>query len=186
MEAHGLYAEEQNGFRRLRSCLDHLFTLTTIIRNRKAQKQDTYCAFIDFEKAFDSVEYPLLWFKLAACGIQGKMLHAIQAMYRNLESCVRVNGRLTDWFNQTAGVRQGDTLAPTLFAIFINDLVPEINNLRRGIRTLQDDMVSILLYADDVILISESSDDLQDMLNTLYNASNQTCQTSVWLGPWSR
>ena len=84
MEARGLYAEEQNGFRRLRSCLDHLFTLTTIIRNRKAQKQDTYCAFIDFEKAFDSVEYPLLWFKLAACGIQGKMLHAIQAMYRNL------------------------------------------------------------------------------------------------------
>ena len=109
MEAHGLYAEDQIDFRRAWIiCL----RWQRLSKAEKHKKQETYCAFIDFEKACDSVEYPLLWFKLAACGIQGKMLHTIQAMYRNLESCVWVNGRLTDWFNQTAGVRQGDKLAP--------------------------------------------------------------------------
>ena len=171
MESHGIYAEKQNGFRRLRSCLDHLYTLTNIIRNRKAHNQETFCAFIDFEKAFDSIHYPLLWFKLAACGIQGKILQMIQSMYSNLECCIRVNGRLTDWFSQTAGVRQGDTLAPTLFAIFINDLVPEINNLRCGLPISDDNTISILLYADDIVLISDSSDGLQNMLNTLHSWS---------------
>ena len=171
MESHGIYAEEQNGFRRLRSRLDHLYTLTTIIRNRKAHNQETFCAFIDFEKAFDSIHYPLLWFKLAACGIQGKILQMIQSMYSNLECCFRVNGRLTDWFRQTAGVRQGDTLAPTLLAIFVNDLVPEINNLRCGVPISDDNTVSILLYADNIVLISDSSDGLQNMLNTLHSWS---------------
>ena len=181
LESCGIYAEEQNGFRRMRSCLDHLFTITTIIRNRKSQKLPTYCAFIDFEKAFDSIQYPLLWFKLAACGIQGKMMSIIQTMYKNLECSVRINGRLTDWFSQTAGVRQGDTLAPTLFAIFINDLVPEINNLGKGIQLTPDLMVSILLYADDIILISDTPDGLQTMLDTLHGWS-KTVETECERG----
>ena len=172
IEIYGLYVEEQNGFRRMRSCLDHLFTLTTVIRNRKAHKQDTFCAFIDFEKAFDSVNYPFLWFKLAACGIQGKFLQVIQTMYQNLECSVRINGRMTDWFSQTAGVRQGDTLALTLFAIFINDLVPEINNLRCGVPINEDAMLSTLLYADDIVLISDTPDGLQNMLHTVNDWSS--------------
>ncbi len=53
MEENGLYAEEQNGFRQGRSCSEHLFVLTTIIRNRKLQGKSTFTAFLDAEKAFD-------------------------------------------------------------------------------------------------------------------------------------
>ena len=167
MEMHSIYAEEQNGFRRLRSCLDHLFTLTTVIRNRKLQKQATFCAFVDFEKAFDSVEHSFLWYKMVACGIHGKMLNIIRTMYKNLMNCVRVCGRLTDWFAQSAGVRQGDTLAPTLFALFINDLVPEINGVGCGIQLSADTYLSVLLYADDIVLISSTADGLQKQLDAL-------------------
>ena len=165
-EVHDIYADEQNGFRKLRSCLDHLFVLNTILRNRKQQRLDTYCCFVDFAKAFDSVNYDALWHKLLAYGVHGNMLRTIKSLYANLQNCVRVNGRLTDWFSQTAGVRQGDTLAPTLFALYINDLAMEINTLSEGV-PIDGECVSVLMYADDVVLISESEEGLQKMLDTL-------------------
>ena len=171
LEIHNIYVDEQNGFRRLRSCLDHLYTLTTIVRNRKQRGLPTYCCFVDFAKAFDSVNYPCLWHKLLAYGIHGPLLHTIQTLYANLQSCVRINGMLTDWFGQDTGVRQGDTLAPTLFALYINDLALEVNLLDKGVPIGDQDMVSILLYADDVVLLSETEEGLQDMLNTLHGWS---------------
>ena len=171
LESHDIFVEEQNGFRRLRSCLDHIYSLTTVIRNRKIQKLQTFCALVDFEKAFDSIQYRLLWSKLSACCVHGKMYSVIRTMYQNLQCSVRVGGALTDWFSQTAGVRQGDTLAPTLFAIYINDLVPEINSLNKGIRISDELTLSILLYADDIVLMSETADGLQSMLDALQSWS---------------
>ena len=164
LEVNDIFADEQNGFRRLRSCLDHLFVLTTIIRNRKQQGLSTFCCFIDFAKAFDSVYYPSLWHKLLAYKVHGNVLNIIKTLYANLQSCVRVNGRLTDWFSQTAGVRQGDTLAPTLFAVFINDLALDIKSLSCGVPISDDEQVSILLFADDVVLISDTAEGLQRMM----------------------
>ena len=63
MEINDIFADEQNGFRKLRSCPDHIFALTTIVRNRKQKGLSTYCCFVDFAKAFDSVNYPCLWYK---------------------------------------------------------------------------------------------------------------------------
>ena len=173
MELSGLFVDEQNGFRRLRSCLDHIYVLTTILRNRKQQGLSAYCCFIDLQKAFDSVRYPLLWHKMLAYGIHGKILDVIRSLYRNLQSCVRVNGRFTDWFSQSAGVLQGDTLAPTLFAIFINDLAMEIKALDLGVPIQNYENVSILLFADDIVLISESQENLQTMMNTAGDWSNR-------------
>ena len=175
LETNEILVEEQNGFRKLRSCLDHIYVLTTIIRNRMQQKLSTYCCFIDFEKAFDSVHYPSLWHKMLAYRIHGRMLNVIKSLYENLESCVRVNGRLTDWFAQTAGVRQGDVLSPTLFALYINDLAYDVKELgsRHGVK-VGDDVVNILLFADDVVLISDSEIGLQVLLNI----------TSDWARDW--
>ena len=50
-----LLSDEQNGFRKSRSTLDHLSTLTSLIETRKAMKKDTFVAFIDFSKAYDSI-----------------------------------------------------------------------------------------------------------------------------------
>ena len=58
MESHGIYAEEQNGFRRLRSCLDHLYTLTIIIRNRKAHNQETFLRFYWLWKSLRQYSLP--------------------------------------------------------------------------------------------------------------------------------
>lgn len=60
--------------------------------------------------------------------VNGKMYNIIKLLYWNIESTVRVNNRLTDWFSVYSGVRKGDNLAPTLFAIYVNDVTTCINN----------------------------------------------------------
>ncbi len=63
-----------------------------------------------------------------------------------------------------SGLKQGDTLSPTLFGIFINDIVREINDLNLGVK-IGNKKLSILLYADDIVLLSDTENGLQAMLN---------------------
>ena len=121
---------------------------------------------MDFQKAFDYVSHDYLFHKLLKIGIYGKMYDTIRAIYRKPQSCVIVNDRLMDWFTAKAGVRQGDSLSPILFAIFINDLAEILNGLRTGI-DVTDNHLAILMYADDIILLSDSYDKAQQSLNVL-------------------
>jgi len=159
----GLMVDEQNGFRKNRSCEEHIFTLTSIIRNRKGVGLPTFVAFIDLEKAFDRVDRTLLLYRLLCYNIDGKIYKIIKRMYTNTTSCLKLNNHFTDWFDVSSGVRQGDNLSPTLFSLLINDLATHINQLNKGIQVGQDN-ISILLYADDMVLISENERDLQIML----------------------
>ena len=93
-------------------------------------------------------------------------------MYSNIQSAVRVGCVLSDWFSVNAGVRQGDNLAPSLFAIYVNDLVSDINSLNRGV-PIGNTSVSCLIYADDIVLISDSCEHLQDQLNSVYAWCNK-------------
>ena len=172
LEGNGLIADEQNGFRKNRSCQDHVYALYSLIHNRKLRKKETYTCFVDCRKAFDTVNRDCLWFKLMSFGIHGKILQAIQSLYVNVSCAVKVNEHFTDFFPVKQGLKQGCGLSPALFSIYINDLAAEINALHCGIK-FDNNEVSILLYADDVVLISESEDDLQNMLNTLNNWCNK-------------
>ena len=168
-ENNNYIVEEQNGFRSKRSCLEHLFTFTSIARNRLCEKKSTFVSFIDFHKAFDWVDRSLLFYKLCHnYNIRGKIYWAIKSMYNATASCIRLNEKYTEWFETSSGVKQGDNLSPTLFNLYINDLAQEIKNLNCGVNFGDNDNLSILLYADDIVLLAETDDDLQRMLNCLY------------------
>lgn len=96
------------------------------------------------------------------------MYNIIKPLYENVEAGVRINYNLTEWFSVDSCVRQGDNLAPTIFAIFGIDITHDINSLGLGVELLEGDRVSILKYADDIVLIADSAEDLQTMLDTLY------------------
>ncbi len=153
------YTYEQNGFRKDRSCQDHISSLYYILENRKLSKLDTYCCFVDFKKAFDSIprELQLLWQKLAKYGINGQILRCLQAAYTNVTSSIRIDKKLSNSFEINCGLKQGCPLSPTLFNIYINDLIDDLNQEDEGI-SFEDCKVNALLYADDVVLLGGSPD----------------------------
>ena len=168
LEEEELIVDEQNEFHSGRSCQDHIFVLDSIIRNRLAEDMPTFTAFIDLQKAFDCVNRDLLLNKILANGTDSKVFLAIKSLYSYTEACVKLPGGLyTDWFQTSFGVKQGDNLSPTLFSVFLNDLATVINDLNAGVNTPNAGDVSILLYADDIVLIAPSEENLQTMLNAL-------------------
>jgi hypothetical protein len=107
--------------------------LTSIVRNRIATGESTFACFLDMRKAFDWVNSDLLMHKLLTYNIDGKIYRAINQLYKDTESCVRLNNELIRWFATSSGVRKGDVLSPTLFNIYSNDLAVELNNLGKGV-----------------------------------------------------
>ena len=172
-EENEMTADEQNGFRKGRSCQDHLSTLNMIIDSRKKCQLSTYAAFVDFSKAYDRIDRSLLFLKLEAMGLQGSIFSAIKAIYNNVKCCVRLNGYYTDWFQVACGLKQGCLLSPFLFNLYINDLVQELKDLGMGIK-IGNETVNSLLYADDLVLLAENESDLQDMLTLL----------DIWCQKW--
>ena len=167
-EESNILVDEQNGFRAARSCMDHIFALITILRNRKAQNKSTYLCFIDFKKAFDSVNRDLLMFKIGRAGITGRMYSAIKSLFNAPKARIILNDLATDWFDCPIGVKQGDTISPTLFALYINDLATELKEAGIGI-ALDSDLICILLYADDIVLLANSEADLQLLLDIVHS-----------------
>ena len=77
LESYGGLVDEQNGFRKNRACIDHIYVLSSVVRARLDKGKSTFSCFVDFKKAFDCVNRDLLLFKLLSSGINGKLYNAI-------------------------------------------------------------------------------------------------------------
>ena len=111
-----ILTESQAGFRQGYRTTDHLFTLTTLTDHYTTKnKKSLFLCFIDFRKAFDKVDYELLWRKISNYGAGGKYFNVIKSMYEKVKSCIRSKNGLTNFFNHRRGVRQGCLLSPFCF-----------------------------------------------------------------------
>ena len=166
-ESNNKLKDEQNGFTKKRSTIDLLSSLTNIIETRIKTKASTFTAFIDFKKAYNTIDINLLWNKLCNIGVNGKMLKAVKSLYTTVSSSVRINGLKTDWFDVKTGLRQGCCLSPLLFNCFVNDFACKLKALDIGTDIGNGQKACIMLYADDIVLLTETETDLQLMLNLL-------------------
>ena len=96
LEKNDVLSDAQNGFRMGRSCIDHIYILCTVLRNRKATGKGNFLCFVDFKKAFDMVDRNLLLYKLSNIGIEGNMYKAIASMSCNPKSRVILQEHSTD------------------------------------------------------------------------------------------
>ena len=94
--------------------------LHSIIHRQLSRHRKLYAAFIDFRKAFDSINRDVLWRILAAYGMEGRLLRMLKAVYSNVQSSVRCEGRYSDSFACNRGLKQGCKMSPTIFSLLVN------------------------------------------------------------------
>ena len=143
-----------------------MFTATTNIESRKLRRQSTFVALIDFNQAYNRIPRNYFFKKLKSVGVSCQFLKVLKASYFDIKSCVCLNGLPSDWCTVNCGLKQRCLLSPQLFSLYINDLAEEIKDLDIGV-SIGESRVSILLYGDDIILLSETEADLQIMLDCL-------------------
>ena len=91
-EENGPVVDEQNGFRKNRSSIDHVYTVSSAIRDRMSENKPTFCAFIDLKikKAFDYVDLDMLRYKLRVLnGVTDTMFDTIRSIYSHSSAMVR-------------------------------------------------------------------------------------------------
>ena len=141
LETNKILSEEQAGFRQFRSTEDQATYLSQEIEDAFQDEKVLMAMWIDLQKAFDKVWTDGLLLKVQRCGIGGKMYKWITSFLHNRKARVTVDGKQSRKFTLRHGVPQGGVVSPTLFLIFIDDL---LSRLPKGIKAA--------LYADDLVL----------------------------------
>ena len=161
---HNLFDKSQFGFLPRRSTNLQLIYQLELWHKALYDNENVVTIYVDFAKAFDSVNVNLLLSKLFHYGIRGKILKWLEAYLQNRKFYVKIQDEISTTRNITSGVPQGSPLGPLLFAIFINDLPQIFDNTD----------CKILMYADDLKLlhIVKNNQDLnlalQISLNSLH------------------
>lgn len=174
-EKEGKISKEQAGFRKGYSTIDHIFTLTSIINNRVNSKRGgkVYAAFIDYKKAFDTVNHNKLWIVLEKIGTSSKMIKMLKSMYNSVQCCVRWGAKVTDFFECPQGVKQGCLLSPLIFSLFISEVADYVRaHGKHGFQLLPGfEEIFLLLFADDIVLLSSTPSGLQNQITNLERES---------------
>ena len=160
-----LLRPNQNGFRSGRSTMAHILTLRRLIEG---------IIFVDFKKAFDSIDRGKMLKMLAAYGIPSIITNAIALFYENTEARIITPDGETEFFKMSKGVLQGDTLAPFLFIITLDYIMRQVfgeNDYNLGFKLTERRcskepavVITDLSYADDIALISQELYQAQELL----------------------
>ena len=110
--------DDQSGFRRNVGTREAMLTLRLILEDRLRKGKPTFLAFVDLEKAFDNVDWNKLFQALKQAGVKYRERKAIYNLYKNQTAVVRVEGHERDAV-VGKGVRQGCSLSPLLFNLYI-------------------------------------------------------------------
>ena len=124
--------------------------------------KEVYTCFVDLEKAYDCVTRDKLWTVLLQYDVRGQLLAAIKLLYKQSEVCAQVNGMKTKPFNVSVGLWQGYVLS-LLFIIYTYIYMDKIDrncSSSSGI-TFGECNVWLLLFEDDLALLSSNKSDLQ-------------------------
>ena len=118
---------------------------------------------LDCSKAFDLCRFSTLFQKLLDRDLPAIVIRLLAYVYEEQAGCVRWDGIRSSEFSITNGTRQGSVLSPTLFSVYLDDLLKELRHLGLGCH-VGGVWVGAAGYADDLILLSPSRTDMVSML----------------------
>nr|VZI46378.1 unnamed protein product [Spirometra erinaceieuropaei] len=160
LEQHHLLSDAQHGFRSGRSCLTYLLFMPERWTKARDEGNVVHAIYIDFKKAFDSVPHQRLLYKLRNAGIRGRLLVWIQSCLAGRSPRVQVGRQQSSDVSVVSGVPRGSILGPTLFLVFINDCVKDLD-------------CDAILFADDIKL-----------WKVIHNAADTDHRLEDWSKRW--
>ena len=163
-----LISPKQIGFMKNAGTSDHIFLLQTIIAKVvNKNKNKLYTAFIDFQKAYDTVNRKSLLERLKILEINGLVFRNIAAMYRKTEYRIKLSGGNSQNIVSNLGLTQGCPLSPMIFNLYIDD-IDEIFDESCQPVDIQNESLNHFLYADELVIVSQSREGLQNSLDSVH------------------
>ena len=166
-QAEEIIAEEQAGFRAGRSTTEQIFNLRILCEKYLQHRQNLYHIFIDFKKAFDRGWHAALWATMRKYNISDNLVHTIEQLYDKATSAVQMNGSIGEWYRTTVGVRQGCLLSPTLFNIFLEQIMSDALEEHDGKVSIGGRNITNLWFADDIDSLAEEEQELEARVESL-------------------
>ncbi|KAK6755372.1 hypothetical protein RB195_014005 [Necator americanus] len=163
--------QEQAGFRQGFSCLDHIQTVSRVIEVCREYRLPLVLTFVDYEKAFDSIETNAILSALVDQGVDASYVRTSANCYERCTTRIQLFNR-PPTIPIGKGVRQGDTISPKLFTAALQWIMKSLSWEERGIR-VDERFLSNLCFADDIVLFSNSTNEAETMLNELNEAGKR-------------
>ena len=149
----------QAGFRKGRGTRDQIANIRWIIKKAREFQKNIYFCFIEYDKAFDSVDHNKLWKILKEMGIPDHVTCLLRNLYAGHEATVRTGNGTTDWFQIGKRVCQGCILLPCLFNLNAEYIMRNagVEVAEAGNKIVRR-IINNLRYADDTTLMAESEE----------------------------
>ncbi|GBP20272.1 Retrovirus-related Pol polyprotein from type-2 retrotransposable element R2DM; Endonuclease [Eumeta japonica] len=144
---------EQAGFRRSFSTIDRIHTVKEILEKYNEYNKKVYIAFIDYAKAFDSLNHSYIWNTLEHQGIPASYINIIKKIYVHSQASIQLETLRKD-LPIKRGVRQGDHLSPKLFSAVLENIFRNLNWEGFGMN-INGSRLNHLRFADDLVLFEE-------------------------------
>ena len=154
----------QFGFKRKSSTVTALHCLKETVNYFVSNGSRVFCAFLDASKAFDRLVHSGLFLKLMERNVPIVLLRIIMSWYDGLKCRVKWGDIFSEWFEITAGVRQGGVLSPDFYSIYVDKLIAHLITLGIGCYVCGL-FLAALFYADDMAILAPSIKGLQILLD---------------------
>ena len=150
----------QAGFRKGRETGDQIANIYWIIEKAREFQKNIYLCFINYTKAFDSVDHNKLWNALKEMGISDHLTCLLRSLYSDQETTVTMLYGTTDWFKIEKGVQQG-----CLFNLYVEHIRrnSRLDGLQAGIK-IGGRNINNFRYVDDINLMAEGKEEPKSLL----------------------
>ena len=178
-EAFGHIDEFNGGFLSGRRTSDNIFILNGLIQKQLLLGKPLFVCFVDFSKAFDLINRHILFYKLMKNGWHGRVIDTLRDLYTKTVFRIKHNGKVSQIIDNLLGVNQGGTASGLLFRKYIQDISDYLKK-EYGI-VMGNTILAHLLWADDLILISDNLNGIKRQLDglKLFCSKNQMIVNAI-------
>uniref|UniRef100_A0A8C7GQZ2 Reverse transcriptase domain-containing protein n=1 Tax=Oncorhynchus kisutch TaxID=8019 RepID=A0A8C7GQZ2_ONCKI len=147
----------QRGFIASPGCSENLMILDGLIRQSWARGEMLAVVLVDFARAFDSVSHVHILDVLRQRGLDEHIIGVVGDLYTSITTTIKVSGELSPPIDVRVGVKQGDPMSPLLFNLALDPMIETLERCGQGYQ-LDDQQITTLAFADDLVLVSGSWD----------------------------